>query len=883
MAETPVTYLKDYQPPAFRVLQADITAELAEDHALIRSCLTLLRQETVAIDTPLILDGRALTLLSISINGDPIPEAAYHQTEAGLTISPAVLPEPSEPFTLETTVRIHPAENTSLEGLYASGSLFCTQCEAQGFRKITFYPDRPDVMATFTCRVIADREKYPVLLSNGNLIETGDLDNGRHFALWKDPFPKPSYLFALVAGDLACIEDTFTTASGREIILRIYTEHANADQCDHAMASLKKAMKWDEDVYGLEYDLDLYLIVAVGDFNMGAMENKGLNIFNTKYVLARPDTATDSDFTGIETVIAHEYFHNWTGNRVTLKNWFQLSLKEGLTVFRDQEFSADMQSRAVKRISDVRKLRAAQFPEDAGPMAHPIRPDAYKEMNNFYTATVYDKGAEVIRMIHRIVGSDRFRKGMDLYFERFDGQAVTCEDFLRTLADASGEDLSLFWNWYIQSGTPEVQIDTAWDRAAGTYTLSFTQSCPDTPGQTKKQPFHIPVAVGLIGEDGLEIPIGDETQPGTRLIHLKKEKEHVTFNNLTSRPTPSLFRGFSAPVRVRIDVTETELAFLLANDTDPFARWEAGQQLTHRLVRPLIETAASGNPVAVPTLLVDTYASILSDTTADPALIAQLLSLPSETELGNAMADAGIPIDPDAIHRVRNTLMTELAQALLPLWRDQYQRLADTGPYELTTVAMGRRSLKNQALFYLTRTGTDAAYQSAFRQFETADNMTDALAALTALTATESPLKEMALTAFEDKWQADALVMDKWFTLQATAPVAGTLDRVIGLMDHPSFSIKNPNKVRSLIGAFCAGNPWNFHQLDGRGYAFLGDRVLALNRLNPQMAARMVSLFNRWKKFDAARQALMKSQLERIAGSPALSADVQEIVEKALI
>jgi aminopeptidase N len=786
---------------------------------------------------------------------------------------------------VETVIR--PEDNTELEGLYFAAGMFCTQCEAEGFRKITYFLDRPDVMARYTVTITADKTRYPVLLSNGNEIAHGDLEGGRHFARWEDPFPKPAYLFALVAGDLGCVEDAFTTRSGRRIALRIFTEHGNVDKCDHAMTSLKKAMKWDEDVYGLEYDLDIFMIVAIGAFNMGAMENKGLNVFNTKYVLARPDTATDQDYLGIEAVIAHEYFHNWTGDRVTCRDWFQLSLKEGLTVFRDQQFSADMNSAAVKRISDVRGLRAGQFPEDASPMAHPVRPDSYIEINNFYTATVYVKGAEVVRMIHTLLGPARFRKGMDLYFERHDGQAVTCDDFVAAMADASGVDLDQFKLWYSQSGTPELTVQIDHDAASRSCTVTVEQSCPPTPGQPEKQPFHIPLSLGLLDRAGRDLPLqlaGENAAPppGTRTLDLRKRRESFRFVNLPDAPTPSLLRGFSAPVKLKTAWTDAQLQFLMAHDSDSFARWEAGQQLAVKLMLGLIQDQRAGRALALDAGLVEAAARILDESmtagrSLDAAFVAQALSLPAESYVGELMAE----IDPGAIHAVREHLRRGLADALAERWRAVYRAQRDDGPYRIDAQAIGRRSLKNLCLGYLMATAAPDTVASCLEQANHGTNMTDVLTGLGLLADTDRPERAAALAAFYEHWRDDPLVVDKWFSIQAVASAPGTLERVRALLLHPAFDIKNPNRVRALIGAFTA-NQVRFHDPSGAGYAFLGDQVLALDPLNPKVAARMIGPLGRWGRYGVRRRGLMRAQLERVIASPDLSRDVYEIASKSL-
>ena len=881
--ETPrAKYLKDYQPPAYLVDTVDLVFELKETDSLVSSTTTLRRNPDPEAPepAPLVLNGRDMEIVSVLMDGAPLDPGGFHVDENTLTF-----PETPEAFTLNITTKIQPQENQSLEGLYRSEGMFCTQCEAEGFRKITYFPDRPDVMAAYTVTIIADRSRYPVLLSNGNRVDAGELEGGRHWVKWQDPFKKPCYLFALVAGDLFCLEDTFRTRSGREIALRIYVEHENRDKCDYAMLALKKAMKWDEDTFGLEYDLDNYMIVAVNDFNMGAMENKGLNIFNSKFVLARQDTATDVDFWNIDRVIAHEYFHNWTGNRVTLRNWFQLSLKEGLTVFRDQEFSSDLTSRPVKRISDVRTLRAFQFPEDAGPMAHPVRPASYLKMDNFYTVTVYEKGAEVIRMIHRIIGSENFRSGMDLYFERHDGQAVTIEEFVGAMADASGRDLGQFKLWYAQAGTPVITVGRHYDAARKEYTLTVSQSCPPTPDMAEKAPMHIPVAVGLIAPDGEDLPLqlaGEKTPgPSTRVLNLRGADEAFTFVNVPAPPVPSILRGFSAPVKLRAGYTDAENIFLFAHDSDPFNRWDAGQTLFARVMLALAEDVQSGRPMALDDALVGAFRQTLLDETQDRAFISHAITLPGESELATLMSESA-PIDPDAIHQARRFVTRTLAEALRDEFETVFARNQNEGHYRVDPASVGRRSLKNTALAYIGMIETPEAVQQVYRQFAAAENMTDEMAAFAILSHIPCDERVQAVKRFYERWQQDVLVLDKWFTIQAGAQVPDTPATVRELLNHPAFSIKNPNKVRALIGAFCSSNPWCFHSATGEGYALLADQVIALNTFNPMIAARMVGMFNHWKKYEPIRSDLMKAQLTRLMALPDLSSNVYEIVSKAL-
>ena len=781
-------------------------------------------------------------------------------------------------FRLSTRVRIHPARNTALEGLYQSGDLLCTQCEAEGFRRITYFLDRPDVMARYGVTLVADRARFPVLLSNGNRVEERSLPDDRHLVRWEDPFPKPSYLFALIAGDLAVVEDRYTTASGRQVDLQIYVEPHNLDQCDHAMASLKRAMAWDEERYGREYDLDCFMIVAVSHFNMGAMENKGLNVFNDKFVLARPDTATDQDFLGIQGVIAHEYFHNWTGNRITCRDWFQLSLKEGFTVFRDQEFSADLGARGVKRIHDVRLLRAHQFAEDAGPMAHPVRPDSYIEINNFYTATVYEKGAELVRMQATLLGPELFRRATDLYFERHDGQAVTTDDFVTCMEDASGRDLTQFRRWYVQAGTPELRVTGDWDPEAGVYTLTVSQSTPPTPGQPSKGPLHIPLALGLLDGAGRDLPLrleGEEAAvSGTRLLELRAPEERFRFVEIPERPVPSLLRGFSAPVKLRFDYSEAELQFLMAHDSDGFSRWDAAQTLMQRLLLRLVE--APGAPI--PDSFRTPSGGPCLDGSGDAALRAEVLTLPSESYLADQMA----VVDVEGIHGARERVRRRVAEVLAAELLGVYESNRETGPYRFSPEAIGRRAIKNLALYYLMAGPRPAAVDLCRSQFAAAHNMTDVMAALRYLVDLGGTDGEAALAQFYERWSGESLVIDKWFSLQATSHREDALERVQGLMGHPDFSLGNPNRVRSLIGAFATGNPVRFHRADGAGYRFLADRVLELDPLNPQIASRLLRGLIRWRRYDAGRQALMRAELERVLRSESLSKDSYEVASKAL-
>jgi aminopeptidase N len=871
-------WLKDYRPPDWRIETVTLAFDLDEDSTRVTARLAVRRNPDGGTG-PLVLDGHDLKLLSVAIDGAPLRDGDYQLTGERLTIA-----NPPESCTLETVVEIRPQDNTALEGLYKSSGTFCTQCEAEGFRRITFFIDRPDVMATYRTAITADSTRYPVLLSNGNLVESEDLPDGRHRAVWEDPFPKPSYLFALVAGDLACVEDTYTTGSGRAVTLRIYVEPGNADRCDWALQSLKNAMRWDEAVYGLEYDLDVYMIVAVGDFNMGAMENKGLNVFNAKFVLARPETATDSDYAFIESVIAHEYFHNWTGNRVTCRDWFQLSLKEGLTVFRDQQFSADMRSAAVKRIGDVRTLRARQFPEDAGPLAHPVRPDSYIEINNFYTATVYEKGAEVVRMIHTLLGPDGFRKGVDLYFERHDGQAVTCDDFVAAMEDANGADLSQFRRWYDQAGTPKVKVEGRYDAASRSYEMTFHQSALPTPGQDAKQALHIPVAVGLLDAEGHDMPLRldgeDATSGGAKILELREPVQTFRFTDVDvdAPPTPSILRGFSAPVIVEQDLSEDQRLHLMAHDSDLFNRWQAGQDIALQLLLRGVRAIQRGGPAPADEAFVAALGRTLGDETLDPAFAAEMLALPGE----DVIADRMEVIDVDAVHLAREGLRRTIATTLSDGLLTAYHRHAGNAPASPAPESAGHRALKNRALGYLVATGSAEMDELCHTQFENAATMSDSIAALSLLAHGESPNRRRALAEFRQRWADDRLVLDKWFMVQATAPRADTLERVRELMRDSAFSMRNPNKVRALIGAFAGANAIRFHAADGTGYRFLGDRVLDLDPLNPQVAARLLMPLGRWRRFDKARQKKIRTQLQRILARDGLSRDVYEIAKKTL-
>jgi len=866
---------KDYRPPAFLIDTVDLHFDLQESHTTVRATLAVRRNGKHP--EPLVLHGERLELRSVHVDGTEHTAYSVDDTHLSLTDVP-------DAFELRTEVRIKPHENTELSGLYRSGDTYCTQCEAEGFRRITYFLDRPDVMARYRTTIVADKAKYPVLLSNGNAVERRDVDGGRHTVTWEDPFPKPSYLFALVAADLACKEGTFTTRSGREVKLEIWVEHQNIDACDHALVSLQKSMQWDEEVFGLEYDLDIYMIVAVSDFNMGAMENKGLNVFNAKYVLARPDTATDDDYEDVEGVIGHEYFHNWTGNRVTCRDWFQLTLKEGLTVFRDEQFTADMTSAAVKRIRDVRVLRTAQFAQDASPTAHPIRPDEYIEMNNFYTVTVYNKGSEVIRMMHTLLGPEAFRKGMDLYFERHDGQAVTCDDFRAAMADAGDADLEQFGLWYSQSGTPRLRVSGAHDAQAKTYALTLEQLAPTAGGPPVYEPMHMPIATGLLAPDGSDMPLklreeGVTVRGTTAVLELRQAKQTFTFEGVEQPPLPSVLRGFSAPVKLEQERSAAELALSMAHDADAFNRWDAAQTYASDLLLALTDAHASGAALVAEPSFLDAFGALLADPALDPSLAALSLVLPDERVLGQQQE----VVDVDGLHAARSFLRRALAEAHAPrLWevyRDLHSR---TQPYQTGKDANGWRRLKNVALAYLVATEDEAAIRAARAQFDGADNMTDAQAALSLLVSLDHPARDEALAAFYDKWKAQPLVVDKWFAVQAVSDLPDTLERVEALKSHPDMKLTNPNRVRSLLGTFSVRNQVRFHAADGRGYSLLANTIIELDPLNPQVAARLTGAFMSWRRFDDTRKALMQDALRRIRETQGLSRDVFELTSKAL-
>jgi aminopeptidase N len=866
--------LAEYRPPAYLIDSVHLSFDLREQGTRVVSRLAL-RRNPAGAGGGLHLDGEGLTPVWVRLDGTELSADRHSIGDSGLTIF-----EPPEAFVLESEVIIEPENNTALEGLYRSGGLFCTQCEPEGFRKITWFIDRPDVMARFKVRIEADQFAFPVLLSNGNPVEAGELPGGRHYATWEDPFPKPSYLFALVAGDLRNVERGFTTLSGREVRLRVYVEPENIDRCEHALRSLVNAMQWDEERYGREYDLDVFNIVAVNDFNMGAMENKGLNIFNAKYVLARPDTATDQDYLGIEGVVAHEYFHNWTGNRITCRDWFQLSLKEGFTVYRDQEFSADMGARGVKRIDDVRLLRAHQFAEDSGPMAHPVRPDSYIEINNFYTVTVYEKGAEIVRMQANLLGPTAFRAATDLYFERHDGQAVTTEDFVACMADASGLDLGQMQHWYDYAGTPEISVRDEYDATSRRYTLQMTQQVPDTPGQTRKPPFLVPIVTGLVGADGSDIPArlaGNTESLMQHTLALTQATQSFVFEGVDERPVPSLLRNFSAPVKLSFDYSDEQLMFLMVHDSDGFNRWDAAQTLLRRALLSLADRHQAGETLHVPESVIEALGAVVRNTELQAAVAAEVLALPSIGYLGDFMTVN----DVEALHAAREALRSALGHALFDDLLARYKALEDSGPYAPTPEAIGRRSLRNRLLGYLLAGDMHAGGDLCEAQYERQHNMTDVMAALALLAGSRLPARRRVLDDFERRWRRDPLVMDKWFSAQAVSTQPETLKQVRALMSHPAFSMSNPNKVRALIGAFANGNPLRFHAADGSGYKFIGEQVLALDTDNPQIAARLLRALSRWRRFDTSRQALMRGVLEEVAAAR-VSKDVYEIASKSL-
>jgi aminopeptidase N len=871
-------HLSDYRPSDWLIDKVEFDVSLHATATRVRAVLDLRPNPQGVAGAPLVLDGEELNLVAVTLDNAPLAGERYAATPDGLTISEP----PRRPFRLEIETLIDPSANTQLMGLYRSGETYCTQCEAQGFRRITYFLDRPDVMAVYTTRIEAERAEAPVLLANGNLVAAGDVaGTGRHFAVWHDPFPKPSYLFALVGGRLGSVEDRFRTMSGRDVALRIYVEPGKEERCAWAMESLKRAMRWDEEAFGREYDLEVFMIVAVSDFNMGAMENKGLNVFNDKLVLASPQTATDADHVSIEAVIAHEYFHNWTGNRITCRDWFQLCLKEGLTVFRDEEFTSDLRSRAVERIGDVRGLRAHQFVEDAGPLAHPVRPETYHEINNFYTPTVYEKGAAVVRMLKVLLGADGFRHGMDLYFERHDGRAATVEEFVACFAETNAIDLTQFMLWYSQAGTPELNVTGNWDVASRTYRLDVLQMVPPTPGQPVKQPMMIPFVVGLVGSDGrdLDLILAEGRKVERGVLTLARAAETFVFKGVAQRPVASLNRGFSAPVNLIANLDDEDLGFLAARDSDPFNRWQAVNTLATRLlVRSTAAIRRGEEPLQDPGLLA-AFGAALSDRLLEPAFVAQTITLPSETDIAREIAHE---VDPDAVFAARRALRCAIAASLGDSLTETYQRLAVPASYSPDAESAGRRSLKNACLDLLTEPADRAAIARAQYQYESADNMTDRMAALHAMLPHAVPERTAALIDFYRRFESNPLVIDKWFALHATIPEPATLDRLRVLASHAAFSLVNPNRVRSLIGTFAQLNQTQFNRVDGQGYDFVIDKVREIDVANPQVAARLLGAFKSWRALEPARRAQAEAALKRLAAGETMSRDVADIASRCL-
>ncbi|OOQ70420.1 aminopeptidase N [Vibrio parahaemolyticus] len=866
MSQAPqAKYRKDYQAPSHTITDIDLTFDLYDNDTIVTALSKVVQKGE---STTLELDGEGLELRSVKVNGE---DWAHHEVkEASLVLSDL----PAE-FELEIITKIDPEANTALEGLYKSGGAFCTQCEAEGFRRITYYLDRPDVLTKYTTKVIADKATYPYLLSNGNRIAQGEAENGRHWVQWQDPHPKPAYLFALVAGDFDVLRDKYTTMSGRNVDLEIFVDKGNLDRAGHAMTSLINSMKWDEERFGLEYDLDIYMIVAVDFFNMGAMENKGLNIFNSKFVLANDQTATDRDYLGIEAVIGHEYFHNWTGNRVTCRDWFQLSLKEGLTVFRDQEFSSDLGSRAVNRIDNVRIIRGPQFAEDASPMSHPIRPDKVIEMNNFYTLTVYEKGSEVIRMYHTLLGEEGFQKGMKLYFERHDGTAATCEDFVSAMEDATGVDLKQFRLWYSQSGTPTLRVNSEYNAEAKTYALTVEQFTEATQDQAEKQALHIPFDIELYDSKGQIIPLTINGESVHSVLDIKQDKQTFVFENVAEQPVPSLLREFSAPVKLEYDYSDAELIFLMKHATNDFARWDASQMLLAKYIRQNVTNVQTGSEVQLSEDLIDAFRGVLLDENLEPAFIAQVFSLPSINEITGWYKQ----IDVDAVDTVLNSITVSLSAALEDELSATYHTLKQA-EYTIDHAAIGKRALRNQCLQFLAH--TDKGNTLVKAQYEAANNMTDTIAAMSAANSAQLECREELMADYSDKWKHDGLVMDKWFALQGTNPAEDALEKVKATMNHEAFSLKNPNRTRSLIGSFLAANPVRFHDKSGSGYQFAGEILRQLNDSNPQVASRMIDPLLKFRKYDEARQAMIRAELEKLKAMDNLAKDLFEKVTKAL-
>ncbi len=871
--------LKDYRPPDYLIDKVDLDFSLDPTRTRVRARLQVSPNPAVTSPGELCLDGENLELDYISLDGRELKlKADYDLTDVGLTLK---VP-PTKPFRLEIINFINPDANKALQGLYRSRGIYCTQCEAHGFRRITFFLDRPDVLSKYTVRIEADAQEAPFLLSNGNPVECGMSQRGkRHYAIWRDPHPKPCYLFALVGGDLSSIASTFKTKSGRKVDLRIYVEHGKEKRAAWAMDSLKRSMRWDEKRFGREYDLDVFNIVAVSDFNMGAMENKGLNIFNDRLILASPETATDTIFCAIESVVAHEYFHNWTGNRITCRDWFQLCLKEGLTVYRDQEFSGDERSRTVQRITDVRQLRTHQFPEDGGPLAHPVRPSSYIEINNFYTATVYEKGAELVRMLETILGTDRFRAGMDLYFERHDGDAATVEDFIACFADASGKDLCQFMTWYEQAGTPELVCSVHYDKAAKTAELKVEQVLPATPGETRKRPQHIPLRLGLIGGNGLDITlVGDNGEPiRDGVVHVTKRSQTFRFTDVPSRPVPSLLRGFSAPVNLTLDISDRDLEFLMANDSDLFNRWQAANTYATRTLTQIVEALKQGKRTTRGVSYAKALGATIADQALEPAYRAELLKLPTQADIAR---EIGQNVDPGLIYRAHRQLSRLIARTLIGDLKSIYKQMTTDAPFAADAESAGRRALRNAVLTLLVARGEKSDIALASRHFERATNMTDEAHALFLLAATSGAGRDKALQHFFERWKADHLVIDTWFTAQAVSPLPATIKRVQELVSHPLFCITTPNKVRALVGNFASLNPVQFNRPDGAGYAFVTERVLAIDRFNPQIAARILGAFRSWRALEPNRRKQARKALNRVARTPDLSRDVYEIVSRIL-
>lgn len=875
--------LEDYTPPPWLVDTISLNVKLAPIATRVMAISTIRPNPEAGSAADLTLDGEMMRLVSVELDGKTLGPEAYDLSETKLVLRSI---EPG-PHTLIIETECDPEKNTALTGLYQTNGVFCTQCEAEGFRRITYFPDRPDVLSVFTVRLEADQTACPVLLANGNPGDTGILADGRHFAEWHDPHPKPPYLFAMVAGDLARVSDTFTTMSGRAVDLGIYVEHGKSDRTSYAMDSLKRSMTWDEETFGREYDLDVFNIVAVSDFNMGAMENKGLNVFNDKYILVRPDTATDADYANVEAIIAHEYFHNWSGNRITCRDWFQLCLKEGLTVFRDQEFSSDMRSRPVKRIADVKTLRAHQFPEDSGPLAHPVRPDSYIEINNFYTATVYEKGAEVVRMLKRLIGPKAFRSGMDAYFARNDGTAATVEDFLGAMADASGRDLTQFKRWYEQAGTPELIVSGRFSPLDETYELKVAQSTPPTPGQSKKRPLHVPLAIGLLDPDGNDLSVnvrgaadtGEDGVAGETILELTDYEHTFVFEKVSSPPVVSLLRGYSAPVHLTTNGSERDWLFRMAHDTDACARWEAGQTYARELLVSITTAARRGDKLRRGTRYAEALRQILEDPSLEPAFVALMLDLPSEAEIAQHI---GADVDADAVHMARRHLLSALADQLGDLLLNRFAELQTNAPYSPDAVQAGQRQLKNACLRLYSALDNENAARLASGQFNTSNNMTDTEAALGVLTHTGRDARQEAFDAFYERASGDHLLLDKWFSLQAISSLPDTLERVEALISHPDFSMTRPNTVRALIGVFCSSNPVRFHAADGSGYRFLTSKVRTLDATNPQIAARLLGTLKSWRIYDAARQEHARSAVSDLLEQQGLSKDTFEIATRMI-